>query len=109
MERRVFGDTGIQVGVLGFSAGEIGSENTPYHTVDRIIGEALDAGLNVIDTAPLYSDSEEKIGRALRGRRDRFLLFTKCGRHLPRKSSWTGFWLRAKRKYGHWKDKADSP
>jgi aryl-alcohol dehydrogenase-like predicted oxidoreductase len=107
MERRVFGNTGMQVGVLGLGAGEIGSENTPYHTVDRIIGEALDAGLNVIDTAPLYSDSEEKIGRALRGRRDRFLLFTKCGRHLPPKSSWTGFWLRAKRKYGRWKDKAD--
>lgn len=109
MERRVFGHTGMQAGMLGFGAGEIGSENTPYHTVDRIIGEALDAGLNVIDTAPLYSDSEEKIGRALRGRRDRFLLFTKCGRHLPRKSSWTGFWLRAKRKYGRWKDKPDPP
>jgi len=109
MERRSFGETGMQVGVLGFGAGEIGSENTPYPIVDKILGEALDAGLNVIDTAPLYSDSEEKIGRALRGRRDQFLLFTKCGRRLPRKSSWTGFWLRARRKYGRWKDKADPP
>ena len=109
MERRVFGRTGIQVGVLGFGAGEIGSENTPNATVDKLIGEAADAGLNVIDTAPLYSDSEEKIGRALQGRRDQFLLFTKCGRRLPRKSSWTGFWLRAKNKYRRWKDKTDPP
>jgi aryl-alcohol dehydrogenase-like predicted oxidoreductase len=99
----------MHVGVLGFGAGEIGSENTPYLVVDRMIGEAVDSGLNVIDTAPLYSDSEEKIGRALRGRRDRFLLFTKCGRQLPRKSSWMGFRLRAKRKFGRWKDKADPP
>jgi aryl-alcohol dehydrogenase-like predicted oxidoreductase len=109
METRVFGRTGMQVGVLGFGAGEIGSENTPFATVDKLLGEAADAGLNVIDTAPLYSDSEEKIGRALRGRRDRFLLFTKCGRRLPRKSSWTGFWLRARRKYRRWKDKTDPP
>jgi aryl-alcohol dehydrogenase-like predicted oxidoreductase len=109
MERRVFGRTGMQVGVLGFGAGEIGSENTPLPVVDRILGEALDTGLNVIDTAPLYSDSEEKLGRALRGRRDRFLLFTKCGRRLPRKSSWTGFQLRAKNKLRRWKNKADSP
>jgi len=109
MERRAFGRTGMQVGVLGFGAGEIGSENTPFATVDRLIGEAADAGLNVIDTAPLYSDSEEKIGRAIRGRREKFLLFTKCGRRLPRKTSWTGFWLRAKRKYRRWKDKTDPP
>jgi aryl-alcohol dehydrogenase-like predicted oxidoreductase len=109
MERRDFGRTGMQVGVLGFGAGEIGSENTPFATVDMLLGEAANAGLNVIDTAPLYSDSEEKIGRALRGRRDQFLLFTKCGRRLPRKSSWTGFWLRARRKYRRLKDKTDPP
>jgi aryl-alcohol dehydrogenase-like predicted oxidoreductase len=109
MERRAFGRTGMQVGVLGFGAGEIGSENTPYAAVDKLIGVAADAGLNVIDTAPLYSDSEEKIGRALRGRRDQFLLFTKCGRQLPRKSSWTGFWLRAMYKYRRWKANTDPP
>ena len=38
MERRVFGRTGMQVGVLGFGAGEIGSENTPLPVVDRILG-----------------------------------------------------------------------
>jgi hypothetical protein len=109
MEMRAFGGTGMQVGVLGFGAGEIGSENTPYPMVDRILGEAADAGLNVIDTAPLYSDSEEKLGRALQGRRDQFLLFTKCGRVLPKKSNWKGFWLRAKRKIRRWTKKSDPP
>jgi len=109
MEMRAFGLTGMDVGVLGFGAGEIGSEKTPYPMVDRILGEALDAGVNVIDTAPLYSDSEEKLGRALQGRRDRFLLFTKCGRHLPRKSSWTGFRLRAMYKVRRWRSKAEPP
>ena len=61
MERRDFGRTGMQVGVLGFGAGEIGSENTPYVTVDKLLGEAADAGLNVIDTAPLYSDSKRRL------------------------------------------------
>jgi aryl-alcohol dehydrogenase-like predicted oxidoreductase len=109
METRDFGRTGMQVGVLGFGAGEIGSENTPFATVDRLLGEAADAGLNVIDTAPLYSDSEDKIGRALRGRRKQFLLFTKCGRRLPRKTSWRGFWLRAWNKHRLWKYKGDPP
>jgi aryl-alcohol dehydrogenase-like predicted oxidoreductase len=109
MELRAFGHTGMQVGVLGFGAGEIGSENTPYRTVDRMLGEALEGGLNVIDTAPLYSDSEEKLGRALHGRRDRFLFFTKCGRYLPSKSSWLGFGLRAKRKIRRFVRKEDPP
>jgi aryl-alcohol dehydrogenase-like predicted oxidoreductase len=61
MEMRAFGNTGMQVRVLGFGAGEIGAENTSFATVDRIIGQALDSGPNVIDTAPLYSDSEEKM------------------------------------------------
>lgn len=107
MEMRVLGRTGMEVGVLGFGAGEIGSENTPNHTVDRMLTQALDAGVNVIDTAPLYSGSEEKIGRALRGKRDRFLLFTKCGRHLPHRTSWAGFWPRASCKVRRWVRRED--
>jgi aryl-alcohol dehydrogenase-like predicted oxidoreductase len=44
-----------------------------------LLGSALDAGLNVIDTAECYADSEEKIGRAVGKRRNDFHLFTKCG------------------------------
>jgi aryl-alcohol dehydrogenase-like predicted oxidoreductase len=68
----------MQVGAIGFGAAEIGSERTTDQTVDALLGTTLDAGINVIDTAAMYGDSEEKIGRALLGRRNQFLLFTKC-------------------------------
>jgi len=48
-------------------------------TVARLLGEALDAGLNVVDTAECYDGSEGLIGRALRGRRHECHVFTKCG------------------------------
>ncbi len=69
----------IRVGVLGFGGAEIGSERTSADVVARLLGEALDAGLNVIDTAEYYLDSEELIGRAVAGRRQECFLFTKCG------------------------------
>jgi aryl-alcohol dehydrogenase-like predicted oxidoreductase len=79
MERRVLGGTGLSVSVLGFGGSEIGYEQTPAETVERLLGSALDAGLNVIDTAECYLASEELIGRALAHRRGDFHLFTKCG------------------------------
>ncbi len=79
MEKRTFGDTGLEVSVLGFGGAEIGFEKAADNDVDRLLHAALDAGLNVIDTAECYADSEEKIGRTLLGRRDDFHLFTKCG------------------------------
>jgi aryl-alcohol dehydrogenase (NADP+) len=48
----------------------------------RIIHRALDAGINLIDTADVYGDSEEVVGRALVGRRDDVVLTTKFGRPL---------------------------
>jgi aryl-alcohol dehydrogenase-like predicted oxidoreductase len=47
--------------------------------VERLLHSALDAGLNVIDTAECYGDSEELIGQAVGQRREDFHLFTKCG------------------------------
>ncbi|MGH7277397.1 MAG: aldo/keto reductase [Candidatus Rokuibacteriota bacterium] len=79
MERRRLGHTDMVVGVLGFGGGEIGYEGAPVETVDRLLGRALDAGLNVIDTAECYADSEEKIGQTVSGRRAQYYLFTKCG------------------------------
>jgi len=79
MEKRAFGKTGMQVSVLGFGGGEIGFEKAPQEDVARLLNGAIDAGLNVIDTAECYIDSEEKIGNAISGRRKDFHLFTKCG------------------------------
>ena len=49
--------TGLRVSVLGFGGSEIGYEGASQATVDRLLGSALDAGLNVIDTAECYIDS----------------------------------------------------
>jgi len=76
---RAFGSTGMNVSVLGFGGSEIGAAEVDFATVDQILGAALDVGVNVIDTAECYGNSEEKIGKALVGKRDSVYLFTKCG------------------------------
>jgi aryl-alcohol dehydrogenase-like predicted oxidoreductase len=98
IKTHAFGTIGMQVGVLGLGALEIGFEHATDQTVDALLGAALDVGINVIDTGAKYADSEEKIGRALAGRRNQVLLFTKCGACLPPRLSLTGFFLRWQRK-----------
>jgi len=79
MERRRLGRTGLRVSVLGLGGSEIGYEGASQATVDRLLGSALDAGLNVIDTAECYDKSEQLLGAALGARRRQCLVFTKCG------------------------------
>jgi aryl-alcohol dehydrogenase-like predicted oxidoreductase len=79
MERRRLGKTDIDASVLGFGGSEIGYERASVRTVERLLGGALDAGLNVIDTAECYENSEELIGKAIGARRNECFLFTKCG------------------------------
>jgi len=79
MEQRQFGKTDMTVSVLGFGGSEIGYENASPATVKDLLGRALNAGLNVIDTAECYIASEEMIGQAVAGRRKDYYLFTKCG------------------------------
>ena len=79
MERRRLGRTDMDVSVLGFGGSEIGYERAGGRTVARLLGTALDAGLNVIDTAECYEDSEALIGAALGARRNEIYLLTKCG------------------------------
>jgi aryl-alcohol dehydrogenase-like predicted oxidoreductase len=79
MERRRLGRTDIVASVLGFGGSEIGYERASVRTVERLLGGALDAGLNVVDTAECYEDSEELIGKAIAARRREVYLFTKCG------------------------------
>ncbi len=79
MERRKFGQTDMNVSVLGFGGAEIGFRGVATETVTRILGAALEAGINVIDTAECYGESEELIGRTVSHRRKDFYLFTKAG------------------------------
>ena len=79
MEQRKLGRTDIVASVLGFGGSEIGYQSVSPRTVARLLGNALDAGLNVIDTAECYDDSESLIGKAIGARRRDVALFTKCG------------------------------
>jgi aryl-alcohol dehydrogenase-like predicted oxidoreductase len=69
----------MHVSVLGFGGAEIGYEGATPETVKKLLHDALNAGLNVIDTAECYPNSEEMIGQAVGDRRKDFYLFTKCG------------------------------
>jgi aryl-alcohol dehydrogenase-like predicted oxidoreductase len=79
MEKRRFGKTDMEVSALGFGGSEIGFQGPTQPEVTRLLEGALDAGLNVIDTANAYLTSEEMIGAAVSHRRKDFYLFTKCG------------------------------
>jgi aryl-alcohol dehydrogenase-like predicted oxidoreductase len=79
MERRRLGRTDMPVSILGFGGSEIGYQRVSARTVARLLDSAIDAGLNVIDTAECYEDSETLIGQALGARRGQVHLFTKCG------------------------------
>jgi aryl-alcohol dehydrogenase-like predicted oxidoreductase len=79
MIHRTLGATGMNVSVLGFGGAEIGYQSAEQETVNRLLNEALDAGLNVIDTAECYRNSEELIGHGVGHRRKDFFLFTKVG------------------------------
>jgi aryl-alcohol dehydrogenase-like predicted oxidoreductase len=79
MERRILGKTGMAVSALGLGTSEIGYEDMPPDAIGRVLGSALDAGLNVIDTAACYGGAEEAIGRAIGARRKEYFILTKCG------------------------------
>ncbi|SFC43044.1 aldo/keto reductase [Streptomyces aidingensis] len=84
MKYRTLGRTGIKVSPYCLGAMMFGAIGNPDHDDSvRIIHRALDAGINFIDTADAYSrgESEEIVGKALKGRRDTVVLATKA--HLP--------------------------
>jgi aryl-alcohol dehydrogenase-like predicted oxidoreductase len=80
MEYRMLGGTGVEVSPLCLGAMMFGAWGNPDHDESvRIIHQALDAGINFVDTADVYSrgESEEIVGKALKGRRDSVVLATK--------------------------------
>jgi aryl-alcohol dehydrogenase-like predicted oxidoreductase len=80
MEYRPLGRTGVQVSKLCLGTMMFGAwGNTDHDDSIRIIHTALDAGINFVDTADVYSagESEEIVGKALKGRRDDVVLATK--------------------------------
>ncbi|MBO4270130.1 aldo/keto reductase [Microbispora triticiradicis] len=84
MRYRPLGRTGIKVSPFALGAMMFATSfgNPDPDDSIRIIHKALDAGINFIDTADAYGDSEEVVGRALQGRRDHVVLATKMSRPM---------------------------
>lgn len=80
--RRPFGRTGIPVSILALGGWHLGVPGTDAEAT-RIVHRAIDAGITFMDNAWDYNDglSEERMGRALRGRRDKVFLMTKVCTH----------------------------
>src|SRR5579883_1882124 len=85
MERRVLGRTGLEVSVVGLGGlfvSRYGNEDR--QDVRRTVRRALELGVNYVDTAPGYLDSEEALGQALEGAPHPYFLSTKLGgRPMP--------------------------
>ena len=82
MQYRTLGRTGVQVSTLVLGTMNFGSlGRTTQDDVTAIVDAALDGGINLIDTADMYSqgESEEMVGKAIAGRRDDIVLATKAG------------------------------
>jgi aryl-alcohol dehydrogenase-like predicted oxidoreductase len=77
MPRRPLGKIGFRAGILGLGAQRLSDIPLEQSAVDRLISECLDNGLNYIDTARGYGTSEELLGRALKGKRDKVFLVSK--------------------------------
>jgi aryl-alcohol dehydrogenase-like predicted oxidoreductase len=88
MQYRQLGGSGLKVPVLSLGTGTFGGTNeffkgfgtTDVEEARRLVDISLDAGLNMFDTADVYSNgaAEEILGKALEGRRDRVLISTKA-------------------------------
>ena len=68
MIKRELGNTGLQVSVLGFGSMEIG--RLRYEEAEKLLNEALDGGINFVDSSPCYGIAEEYVGKAIGRRRD---------------------------------------
>jgi aryl-alcohol dehydrogenase-like predicted oxidoreductase len=85
VKRRILGRTGLSVSDLALGTMMFGAlGNTDHEESIRVIHAALDAGINFVDTADVYADgeSEEIVGKALKGRRDDVVLSTKFSRPM---------------------------
>src|SRR5438270_2353382 len=93
MKLRPLGTTGVQVSPLCLGAMMVGGWGNPDHEDSiRIIHAALDGGINFVDTADVYSagESEEIVGKALRGRRDDVVLATKAHGQMGKDPNMSG-------------------
>jgi len=101
MQYRQFGNTGIEVSVIGLGAwaiggpAQLGTQEIGWGEVDdaesrRVLEACLDLGINFIDTADAYGNghSEDLIGQVFKGKRDKVVICTKGGNRTLPDGSW---------------------
>ena len=91
MVQRRLGTTGLTVSPIGLGTTKLGRNTdvkypAPFELpsdkeVEELLRTALDLGVNLLDTAPAYGDSESRLGRFIANERNRWVLSTKCGEH----------------------------
>src|SRR5215471_19319579 len=89
MVRRILGRTGLSVSAVGLGTTKLGRNTDvkyPHHfelpsdrEVYALIEATSEAGINLIDTAPAYGLSEQRLGPFIECDRDRWIICTKCG------------------------------
>jgi aryl-alcohol dehydrogenase-like predicted oxidoreductase len=78
------------VSALGLGAAQIGDPRLEEAKAATLLNTAVDAGITLIDTAPSYGCSEERIGRHLASRREEIIISTKVGYGIDGYEDWTG-------------------
>jgi aryl-alcohol dehydrogenase-like predicted oxidoreductase len=89
MTTRKLGATGLNVSAIGLGASPLGALSLPDADAEALVHAAIDLGVTTIDTAPSYGASEERLGRALKGKRERVVLMTKGGYGVPGEPDWS--------------------
>lgn len=94
MEKRSLGESGLKVSAIALGTWAMGATVETWGQVDdresiAAIHQAIDCGINLIDTAPIYGlgHSEEIVGKAICGRREEVILATKCGLLFPKSNN----------------------
>jgi aryl-alcohol dehydrogenase-like predicted oxidoreductase len=100
MRKRRLGGTGLEVSEIGFGSWQIGADDSWERIGEdaavRLVHEAIGAGVDLFDTAPNYGggESERRLGKALRGKRDDVTIVSKVGHRVdgPKDFSVDSFW-----------------
>lgn len=90
IENRPYGQSGFSVSSLGLGAAQLGNPALGEGDAASLLHAAIDAGVTLIDTAPSYGVSEQRIGRHLGARRGQAVLSTKLGYGVDGIEDWTG-------------------
>ncbi len=77
MPMRTLGRTKARVSVIGFGSAPLGHSFQSQETFDRVVGEALDLGVNYIDTATIYDVAQERLGSIVKAHRNKLFVATK--------------------------------